>query len=218
MKRCASGFHAYASSSRPVAGFFETTNVDEASNRIPPTSHCRLSGPRRQRHGDTDVREKNVPPEKATLGKTSFQSTKSGSGEQSLPLDCGPRARIKAASFHGHRHEDRDARLPPESSPGAPAWPWRASWIRLSAALPTNPAAHAFRIILFGRWSRDPSWPCRSAGTRARGAADESPELPVGRGAISRPILCSLAFSALRRWGFGAFKALTPWVLGVPLL
>ena len=34
------------------------------------------------------VSEKNTPPEKRTPGKTSLRSTKSGAGQQILPLDC----------------------------------------------------------------------------------------------------------------------------------
>ena len=33
-----SGFHAYTSKFRPMTGLVEPTNLDEASNRIPPTS------------------------------------------------------------------------------------------------------------------------------------------------------------------------------------
>ena len=36
-----------------------------------------------------------VPPEKKTLGKISFQSTKSGAGEQFLLQDCMAKAPIK---------------------------------------------------------------------------------------------------------------------------
>ena len=39
MKPYPSVVHAYTSKSRPAIGFFEPTNLDEVSNRIPPTSH-----------------------------------------------------------------------------------------------------------------------------------------------------------------------------------
>ena len=42
MKPYPSIAHAYTSKLRPVIGFFEATNLDEASNRIPPTSHYSL--------------------------------------------------------------------------------------------------------------------------------------------------------------------------------
>ena len=41
------------------------------------------------------VCEKRTPPGKNILVKTSFQSTKSGGGEQFLPLDCRATARAK---------------------------------------------------------------------------------------------------------------------------
>ena len=44
---------------------------------------------------DTSVCEENTPPEKKTLGERSLQSAKSGAGEQFLPLDCRPKARLK---------------------------------------------------------------------------------------------------------------------------
>ena len=44
MKPCPSVFHACASKLRPAIGFFEPTNLDEVSNRIPPTSHDALCG------------------------------------------------------------------------------------------------------------------------------------------------------------------------------
>ena len=39
MKPYPSVFHAYTSKMRPAIGFFEPRNLDEVSNRIPPTSH-----------------------------------------------------------------------------------------------------------------------------------------------------------------------------------
>ena len=48
---------------------------------------------------DSRVCEKNTPPEKKTCGKSSFQSTKSGAGEQFLPLDCFAKARAKGFFF-----------------------------------------------------------------------------------------------------------------------
>ena len=47
----------------------------------------------------TGVCEKNTPPEKRTLGKIGFRSTKSGAGEQFLPLECKAKACAKAVSF-----------------------------------------------------------------------------------------------------------------------
>ena len=44
-------------------------------------------------------REKNTPPEKKALGKIGFQSTKSGAGEQFLPLDCMATGRVKGMCF-----------------------------------------------------------------------------------------------------------------------
>ena len=41
----------------------------------------------------------NTPPENETLWKISFQSTKSGAGEQFLPLDGIARARIRGCFF-----------------------------------------------------------------------------------------------------------------------
>ena len=47
-------------------------------------------------HGTpTDVCGKKTPPEKKTIGKISLQSTKSGAGEQLLPLDCKARAHLE---------------------------------------------------------------------------------------------------------------------------
>ena len=43
---------------------------------------------------NTGVSEENTPPEKTTRRKISCQSTKSGAGEQFLPLDC--RATVSA--------------------------------------------------------------------------------------------------------------------------
>ena len=46
------------------------------------------------------------PPDKKTGGKRSFEKTGSGAGEQSLPRDCGAKARVKGnVSVHRHRHD-----------------------------------------------------------------------------------------------------------------
>ena len=44
---------------------------------------------------NTGVCGKSTPPEKTTLGKMSFQSTKSGAGEQFLLQDCRAKAHVK---------------------------------------------------------------------------------------------------------------------------
>ena len=41
MKPYLSVLHAYTSKLRPVTGFFEPKQIDEVSNRIPPTSRLR---------------------------------------------------------------------------------------------------------------------------------------------------------------------------------
>ena len=41
---------------------------------------------------DTDVCEKNTPPDRKTCGKTSFWRAKSGAGKQFLLLDCRAQA------------------------------------------------------------------------------------------------------------------------------
>ena len=46
MKLYPSVVHAYTSTLRPVIVLFEPEHIDEVSNPIPPTSHCRESGPR----------------------------------------------------------------------------------------------------------------------------------------------------------------------------
>ena len=51
----------------------------------------------------TGVCEKNTPPERKTLGTISLKSTKSGAGEQFLPLDCMAKAGRKERFFHRHR-------------------------------------------------------------------------------------------------------------------
>ena len=50
-------------------------------------------------HAPSGVCEKNTPPEKNTCGKISFQSTKSGAGEQFLLQDCRARACAKGTLF-----------------------------------------------------------------------------------------------------------------------
>ena len=44
MKLYPSVSHANTAKLRPVIGFFEPENLDEASNRVPPTSVCRSGG------------------------------------------------------------------------------------------------------------------------------------------------------------------------------
>ena len=46
------------------------------------------------------VSVKNTPPEKKTVGKMSFQSTKAGAGLQFLPLDCMAKANIQVVVVH----------------------------------------------------------------------------------------------------------------------
>ena len=68
-------------------GNFESTNLsrDNLRREIGRTGFC----------------EKNkYPPEQKTLGKTGFQSAKSGPGELLLPLDCMAKARVKGLCFH----------------------------------------------------------------------------------------------------------------------
>ena len=45
------------------------------------------------------VSVKNTPPEKKTHGTISFKNTKSGAGEQLLPVDCMAMARMKGVCF-----------------------------------------------------------------------------------------------------------------------
>ena len=51
MKPYPSAFHANTSKLRLVIGFFEPTDIDEVSNRIPPTSQRARGGVRRARNG-----------------------------------------------------------------------------------------------------------------------------------------------------------------------
>ena len=48
--------------------------------------------------------EKNTHPEKKTVGKISFQSTKSEAGLQCLPPDCMAKAGVKGAFLHRQRY------------------------------------------------------------------------------------------------------------------
>ena len=49
--------------------------------------------------------KESTPPERKTLGKVSFQSTKSGGEEQSLLQDGGSEACQRLVFFHRYRHE-----------------------------------------------------------------------------------------------------------------
>ena len=54
--------------------------------------------------GRTGVYETNIPPKQSAHWSFGSHGTKSGAGEQSLPLDCRARARPKGVFFHRHRY------------------------------------------------------------------------------------------------------------------
>ena len=54
------------------------------------------------------VCEKNTPPENHIRGKISFQSTKSGAGEQFLLLDCKARAFAKGMCIYIYIYRERE--------------------------------------------------------------------------------------------------------------
>ena len=71
------------------------------------------SGSASSKHHDTGVCEKSTPPEKNNRHWiVSFQSTKSGAGEQFLLLDCRARACAKGALLRRHRYHRYQTSIP----------------------------------------------------------------------------------------------------------
>ena len=91
--------------------------------------------------------EKNTPPKDRTRWKISFDSTKSGAGEQFLLLDCRGQAPVQVVFFYTHRYRLELVGFPVASLPRG------VLCSGLPGCLPWMPGGESWRMQLDRRSS-----------------------------------------------------------------